>query len=120
MTVLGILGRVLWCSKEECEERVVDGTTVTRRTWSQGEYAAGAAQFFAADHVGSVTDVTDGVAATLARYTFAVWGRRTVVSGTDATGVGYTGHRLQANGGVWLALHRGYDPDLGRWLSEDQ
>ena len=110
--------RMLWCGKEECEERAADGTTVTRRIWWQGEQA-GAARFFAADHVGSVTDVTDGASAVLARYTFDAWGRRTLATGTDVTTVGYTGHRWQGTAGIWLTLYRGYDADLGRWLSED-
>ncbi len=111
--------KVLWCGKEECEERAADGATVTRRIWWQGEHAAGAARFFAADHLGSVTDVTDGAGTEVARYAFDVWGRRTLVTGVDVTGVGYTGHRWQETGRAWLALYRGYDPDLGRWLSED-
>jgi RHS repeat-associated protein len=111
--------KVVWCGKEECEERAADGATVTRRIWGHGEYAAGAARFFAADHVGSVTDVTDGAGAALVRYAFDVWGRRTVVTGTDVTGVGYTSHRWQETGRAWVALYRAYDPDLGRWLSED-
>jgi RHS repeat-associated protein len=35
------------------------------------------------------------------------------------TTVGFTGHRWQQNGGVWLTLHRAYDSPSGRWLSED-
>ena len=54
---------VLWCESDICEERAADGTTVTRRAFVYAEQVAGAARFFAMDHIGSVTDVTpaDGV-----------------------------------------------------------
>lgn len=39
--------------------------------------------------------------------------------GADVTTVGFTGHRRQASGGLWLTLHRAYDPELGRWLTDD-
>jgi RHS repeat-associated protein len=31
----------------------------------------------------------------------------------------YTGHSYQSNSSLWLAWRRGYDAEIGRWLSED-
>ncbi|MGE3843619.1 MAG: RHS repeat-associated core domain-containing protein, partial [Vicinamibacterales bacterium] len=76
-------------------------------------------QFFAKDHLGSVTEVTNNSGALLGRYAFDPWGRRTLVAGADVTTVGYTGHRAHEPSGTYLALYRAYDPGLGRWLSED-
>jgi RHS repeat-associated protein len=110
---------VIWCETGICEERGADGTTVTRRAFTLGEQAAGVARFFAADHLGSVGEVTNGSSTVLARYVYDPWGRRSLTTGTDVTKVGYTGHQWQATGGVWLTQFRGYDAELGRWASED-
>ena len=109
--------RVLWCADEICEERAADGSTVTQRSFARGKQVGGILQFFATDHLGSVTEVSDGSAALLGRYAFDPWGRRTVTAGTDVTTVGYTGHRQSADG--WAAWFRTFDADTGRWLSED-
>ena len=93
--------------------------TVTRRLFANGEEVAGSTRLFAADHLGNVTDVSDGTAAVLARYGFDAWGRRTLTSGTDVTTVGFTGHQWQASTALWQTWYRAYDPDLGRWISED-
>jgi RHS repeat-associated protein len=111
--------RVLWCERTICEERDSSGTTVVRRAFALGEQIAGAAQFFAKDHLGSVTEVANSGGALLARYTFDPWGRRTLATGTDVTTVGFTGHRWQENGEISLALHRVYDAHSGNWLSQD-
>ena len=110
--------RVLWCANEICEERAADGTTVTRRAFARGEQI-GDTRYFATDHLGSVSEVSDASAAVLGRYAFDPWGRRTLVSGSDITRVGFTGHRWQATESVWLTKYRALDSESGRWLSED-
>jgi RHS repeat-associated protein len=111
--------RVLWCGRDICEEREADGTTVTRRAFKRGEQFAGTTRIFGADHLGSVTEVTNDSGALLARYSFDPWGRRTLVTGTDVTTVGHIGYRWQAAGNLSLALYRAFDPDLARWISAD-
>jgi RHS repeat-associated protein len=109
--------RVLWCADEICEERAADGATVTQRSFARGEQVGGILRFFATDHLGSVTEVSDGSAALLGRYAFDPWGRRTETTGSDVTTVGYIGHRQSADG--WAAWFRTFDAETGRWLSED-
>ncbi len=46
-------------------------------------------------------------------------GRRALTSGTDVTTVGFTGHQWLASTGLWQTWYRAYDPELGRWISED-
>jgi RHS repeat-associated protein len=111
--------RVMWCDKEICEERAADGTTVTRRAFERGEQVAGAARFFAADHLGSITEVSDTSATLLGRFAFDPWGRRAVTAGTNVTTVGFTGHQVHGPSSTHLALYRAYDADLGRWASVD-
>jgi len=110
---------VLWCEMEVCEERTPDGATVTRRILALGEQVGGIARFFAPDHLGNVTEVTDSTSAVLARYAFDPWGRQTVTTGSDVTNVGFTGHRTHASSATYLAPYRAYDASLGRWLSDD-
>ena len=83
--------RVIWCEMVICEVRAADGATVTRRAFKHGEQLGGAARFFAVDHLGSVTDVSDASAALLGRYAYDPWGRRSVTAGADVTPVGFTG-----------------------------
>jgi RHS repeat-associated protein len=42
-----------------------------------------------------------------------------LVSGTNVTSTGYTGHQWQSTAGIWLAQYRAYESDLGRWISQD-
>jgi RHS repeat-associated protein len=110
--------RVAWCGTELCEERAAGGETVTRRAFPHGEQVGGVQRYFVNDHLGSVHDVTDASGALLTRYAFDPWGRRTVTGGADVTDAGISGHR-QTTSGLSLALYRGYDAELGRWLNED-
>ena len=111
--------RVPWCETAICEERAPDGVTVTRRAFGLGEQVAGQARFFATDHLGSVREVTDTAGMLLARYAFDPWGRRTVTAGNDVTSEAFTGHQWQPTSSLLLSFYRGYDPDLGIWISED-
>jgi RHS repeat-associated protein len=42
-----------------------------------------------------------------------------VTSGGDVTSLGFAAYQWQVNSGISSTLHRGYDAELGRWLSED-
>jgi RHS repeat-associated protein len=111
--------RVLWCGRDICEERASDGATVTRRAFKRGEQVAGTTRLFGADHLGSVTEVTNDSGLLLGRYSLDPWGRRTLTEGTDLTTVGHIGYRWHTAGNLSLALYRAYDPDLARWISAD-
>jgi RHS repeat-associated protein len=111
--------KAIWCEDEICEERAADGTTVVRRAFGQGEQVGGVGRYFAADHVGSITEVTDGTTSLLARYAFDPWGNRTLITGTDITTVGFTGYRWQPNGSGWLSKYRFLDSSMGKWTAED-
>jgi len=80
---------------------------------------SGAAQYLSRDHLQSVTEVLNGSGALLARYEYDAAGTRTLSTGTDETPTGFTGHRWQQNGSLWLTQYRGYDSKIARWLSED-
>jgi RHS repeat-associated protein len=111
--------RTVWCDDAICEERAADGTTVTRRAFEFGEQINGVSRFFTVDHLGSVTEQTDAAGTVLARYAFDPSGRRALIAGSESTTVGFTGHFAHGPSSTYLAMYRAYDPDLGRWLSED-
>src|SRR5207244_691818 len=90
-----------------------------RRSFAYGEQFNGAARFFSVDHLGSVREATDNTNTLLTRYAFDPWGRRTLAFGSDDTTVGFTGHRSGASGSLWLSQYRAYDPEIGRWISDD-
>ncbi len=111
--------KAIWCQTETCEERAADGVSVTRRLFTDGERVGSVARFFAGDHLGSVTDVTDLSGGLATRYTFDPWGRRTITSGVATTDVSFTGHEANTATGLLLSMYRGYDAALGTWISED-
>ena len=75
--------------------------------------------FYTTDHLGSVREMVDGAGAIRARYDYDPYGVMSKVSGDLEAFAGFTGHRSHAPSGLHLALHRGYDARLGRWLSRD-
>jgi RHS repeat-associated protein len=111
--------RVLWCETAICEERGADGITVVRRVFGLGEQVSGQGRSFTTDHLGSVRAVTDTLGVLLAHYAFDPWGRRTILSGTDLTSVGFTGHLIHLPSALSLALYRSYDAGIARWASKD-
>lgn len=62
--------KAVWCDEQICEERAADGSTVMRRAFLHGEQVGAAARVFAADHLGSVTDVADASGTLLGRYAY--------------------------------------------------
>ena len=110
--------RTIWCSAAICEERNAVGA-VSRRVFSGGEELGGVPRYFASDHLDSIWDVTDSTAVSVARYAFDAWGRRTVTGAGDVSRAGFTAHQWQNSSDLWLTMYRAYDPQLGRWISED-
>jgi RHS repeat-associated protein len=78
----------------------------------------GTRYFFSFDHLGSVREATDGAGNVVARYDYDPYGRLTVVQGVAAP-FGFGGYFYHAPSGLSLTKYRAYDPDLGRWESED-
>jgi RHS repeat-associated protein len=109
----------IWCQGRVYETRAADGLAVRRRSLANGEQVMGESRYFAVDHLGSVTTVTDGAVSVMARYAYDPWGSRTLTAGSDITDVGFTAHRWHSATAAWLARYRMLDPRLGRWASEE-
>jgi RHS repeat-associated protein len=111
--------RLVWCELVICEARGADGLTAVRRSFRQGEQAAGSSRVFATDHLGSVADVTSSSASLVGRYAYDPWGRRVLTGGSNVTSDAFTRHRWHSAAALFLSLYRAYDPELGIWISED-
>ncbi len=116
--------RYLWAGgNQPAEEREANGTTVTKRYFPQGEQRMGGADagfyYYTKDHLGSVREITNSSGALATRYDFDLWGKRTKLSGSMETEVGFTGHHHHAKSGLVLTWFRAYDAELQQWLSAD-
>lgn len=87
---------------------------------TDANYNALETRYFHADHLGSVSVVTNASGAVIARYAFDPWGKRSYLSGSnaDASHHGFTGHEMLDDGLIHMN-GRVYDPVLGRFLSAD-
>lgn len=63
--------------------------------------------------------MTDSSGAIRARYDYDIYGRPTKLSGDEDAPFGFAGYYTHAPSSLALTLYRGYDPTLGRWLSQD-
>jgi RHS repeat-associated protein len=116
--------RYIWSGgNQPAEERDATTNAVTKRFFAEGEQRIGGTDagfyYYAKDHLGSVREITNSTGAIAARYDFDLWGKRTKISGTLDSEVGYTGHHHHAKSGLILTWYRAYDAEMGRWLSAD-
>jgi RHS repeat-associated protein len=109
---------VVWCGSEICEKRVTASNAVLERYFDRGLERSGNAFFYTRDHLSSVVTLTDSSGTRRALYDYSPSGQVAKVSGDLDSPVGYTGYRASTPG-LWLSLYRAYEPNAGRWLSED-
>ncbi len=113
----------VWHGTRVIEERLPNGSK--HRFWTGGieildnTHTQTGKRLLLHDHLGSTRVVVDGITGTVtARYDHAPWGQRTIISGSEDWGAGYTGHWWHESG-LSLAVYRPYDPRTGRWPSRD-
>jgi RHS repeat-associated protein len=116
--------RYVWSGgNQPSEERDATTNAVTKRYFPQGEQRIGGTDagfyYYTKDHLGSIREVTNSSSALVTRYDFDLWGKRTKLSGSLETEVGFTGHHHHAKSGLVLTWFRAYDAELGGWLSPD-
>jgi len=110
--------RFLWSDIDIAEERD-SSNNVVKRFLGDGLQQSGSSYYLTADHLDSVREMSDSTGATRARYDLDPYGRRTKLSGDMDADYGYGGMLAHAPSGLSLANYRGYDSELGRWLSRD-
>ena len=108
----------LWIGSEIAEERNVSNT-VTKRFFPQGEQQSGTNYYYTRDHLGSVREMLNSSGTIVARYGYDMYGRVTLVSGSNLATKQYAGYYIHQASGLALTRFRAYDANTGRWLSRD-
>lgn len=75
--------------------------------------------YYEADGLGSVTSLTDTSGALAATYTYDSFGQTTHITGNATNWFRYAGREFDSNGGLYYNRARYYDPQVGRFISED-
>ena len=107
------------------EETNASGTAVAR--YSQGlnideplaMLRGGATSFYHADGLGSVTSLSSAAGSIANTYTYDSFGNLTASTGSVVNPLQYTGRESDAETGLYYYRARYYDPNAGRFLSED-
>jgi RHS repeat-associated protein len=75
--------------------------------------------FYEEDGLGSVTSLSSGAGALAQTYTFDSFGNQTASSGSLTNPFRYTARELDSETGLYFYRARYFDPQTGRFLSED-
>jgi RHS repeat-associated protein len=79
----------------------------------------GALAFYHADGLGSITSLTDATGSAVAAYTRDAFGSSLQTAGSITNPFRYTGREWDAETGLYYYRARYYDPQIGRFISED-
>ena len=78
-----------------------------------------ATNYYEADGLGSVTSLSNAAGALAQTYTFDSFGNQTASSGTLTNPFRFTAREFDAETGLQFSRARYYDPNAGRFVSED-
>ncbi len=108
------------------EETNSSGAAVARYSQTQNideplaMLRSGATSYYHADGLGSVTSLSNGAGALAQTYTFDSFGKQTTSSGSLTNSFRYTGREFDSETSLYFYRARYYDPQPGRFLSEDR
>lgn len=108
----------VWSGDQLCEERDVSGV-LKKRFFNLGINVNGNNYYFGKDHLGSVRNVLDENGSSVAEYEYDPWGRTKRVSGSISSDFGFGGYYRHRPSGLYLTVHRPYNPTLGRFITRD-
>jgi RHS repeat-associated protein len=77
------------------------------------------AQLLHADALGSVVLTTNADGSVQSEVLFDAWGQPYLKRGSSSNKFGFTGHPMDAETGLHYFKARYYDPELGRFISQD-
>ena len=115
----------LYDGDNDIEELNASGTTLARYSQTQkvdeplAESTSGATSYYEADGLGSITSLTNGSGTIANSYTYDSFGKLTASSGSLTNPFRYTARELDPETGLYCLRARYYDPNTGRFLSED-
>lgn len=101
-----------------------DNNTVAKFDWGPDRllslnHITEGTQFYLTDVLGSVVNLTHNDGSIQARYQYDAWGNRRNQVGDSWNRFAFTGHEQDTETGLLYAKARFYDPDTGRFLSQD-
>jgi RHS repeat-associated protein len=109
----------VWNADELSEERDSSGN-VTKQFFTYGQTIGGTPYYYTRDQINSVREMTDSSGNLVAQYSYTPDGRGTKVKGnTVDSDFLYAGMYDHQPSSFNLAVHRAYNPSLGRWMSRD-
>jgi RHS repeat-associated protein len=119
----GVTHTYVYDGAEIAEERLSTGGTI--RYWHglgidqhlASQDQSGVASYFVGDHLGSITQATDGTGQVTLNRQYDTWGN--LLAGGSAAGYAFTGREWDSETGLYYYRARYYDPKIGRFLSED-
>lgn len=123
-TGTGAVKKFVWCGTEICQQRDASNGR-WKHFYADGEHdvtgiGGGTKRYYTRDHLGSVRETVDENGDVVNQYDYSPYGvREVLVDGGEECLFGFTGHVFDAFSGLHLALYRGYDAELGRWVSRD-
>ncbi len=114
----------LWDGEDAILDQDTSAQVVARYDFAGEEpiglwHAQDGAQSLHADALGSVVLTTDSSGSAKAETLFDAWGNPVVDAGQSANKFGFTGHQMDDESGLVYAKARYYDPETGRFLSQD-
>jgi RHS repeat-associated protein len=95
----------------------VDAVMAEESVTTQG--SAGTTTYALSDNLGSGRDIVNTSSMIVDHIVYSSFGQVVSESGTVHHWSSYAGYHLDANTGLAYADHRWYDPNVGRWISED-
>jgi RHS repeat-associated protein len=110
--------KFVWCGNDKCEFRDANDA-VTLLAYSQGQYVGSTKYFYFRDHLGSIREMMRANGTLVARFDYDPWGRSTTVLNTTLPDFNFTGLYRHSASNLDMAVHRFYDPELGRWINRD-
>jgi RHS repeat-associated protein len=110
----------VWCGMSPClETDALNHNAVTKRYLAEGLIDHGTPLYYGSDNLGSVRDLVDASGNVQASYDYQPYGVRTKLMGTEDSDYGFAGLFHESQSGLDLAVYRGYNASLGRWLNRD-
>jgi len=80
---------------------------------------SGTTSYYETDGLGSATSLSNGAGALAKTYTYDSYGKLTASTGTLTNQFQYTGREFDSETGLYFNRARYYDPQVGRFISED-
>lgn len=108
----------IWSGDELAEERDATGT-VTKQFFNLGVRIGSSNHFYSKDHQDSIRELTDQSGTIVAEYQYDPWGVPTKIQGSMSTDMGFCRYYKHKPSGLYLTVHRPYNPSLGRFITRD-